>query len=193
MTRARKKDKKLVVDILVEAFESLKGDNCINSVVNQDERRTERMQVLMEYLFDKAMRTGAIFLSDNRASCRLISYPHKDKISILKFSSILRLTFECIGINRVGKVLKRQKMVQRNSPSGKHIRPLIFAVKKEYKGTSTAAKLIMQVFEDFKENLLAVIVDTVSEDLKRLYKKFGLKIYNIEEKLGFPIYLFRMN
>ena len=32
-----------------------------------------------------------------------------------------------------------------------------------------------------------------SEDHKRLYEKFGLKIYNIEEELGFPIYLLRMN
>ena len=193
MIRASKEDKIEVVNILVEAFEPLTGDNSINLVVKQDERRAERMRVLMAYLFDKAMRTGEVFLSDNRASCLLITYAHKDKFSIAKVLSTLRLAFKCIGIERVGKVLRRQKIVQRNYPSGAYIRPMIFAVKNEFKGTVTAAKLIMQVFHDFKDNELPVIVDTASEDHVKLYQKFGLKIYNQEKELGFPIYLLRMN
>ncbi len=193
MIRANKEDRKEVVAILVEAFEPLTEDNSINLVVKQDERRTQRMHILMEYLFDKAMRTGEVFLSDNRASCLLISYAHKDKFSFAKLLSTLRLAVGCIGIERLGKVLRRQKIVQRNYPNGKYIRPMIFAVKNEYKGTVTAAKLIMQVFKDFKNNELPVIVDTASENHVKLYQKFGLKIYNKEKELGFPIYLLRMN
>ena len=193
MVRADFRDRQLVVDILVEAFEPLDDDNSINFVVKQDEKRTERMQVLMGYLFDKAMRSGEVFLSDNRASCLLISYAHKDRLGLAKMLSTLRLAFGCIGIERVGKVLKRQKIVQRNYPNGKYIRPIIFAVRRDYKGTATAAKLILQVFQDFKNNQLPVIVDTASEDHVKLYEKFGLKIFNKEEALGFPIYLLRMN
>lgn len=183
----------MVVDILVAAFEPLKEDNSINFVVKQDEKRIQRMQVLMEYLFDKAMRTGAVFLSNNRASCLLISYAEKDVFSVGKLRSTLRLAFRCIGITRVPKVLKRQKIIQRNYPKGNYIRPMIFAVKNEYKGTTTAAKLIMEVFRDFKNNELPVIVDTASEDHVKLYRKFGLKTYKKEQELGFPIYLMRMN
>lgn len=193
MIRARKEDKKVVVDILVEAFEPLRGDNSINLVVKQDKRRVERMRVLMEYLFDKAMRSGEVFLSDNHASCLLITYAHKDKFSIAKLFSSLRLVVKCIGIERVGKVLRRQKIVQRNYPNGAYIRPMIFAVRNDYKGTVTAAKLIIQVFKSFKDNKLPIIVDTASEDHVKLYQKFGLKIYNKEKELGFPIYLLRMN
>ncbi len=193
MIRATKNDKKLVVAILIEAFEPLKEDNSINLVVKQDSKRVERMQILMEYLFDKAMRTGEIFLSDNRASCLLITYAQRDTFSFAKLFSTLRLATRCIGIERVGKILQRQKIVQRNYPEGNYIRPMIFAVKNEYKGTVTAAKLIMQVFKDFKDNELPVIVDTASEDHVRLYQKFGLKIFNKEKELGFPIYLLRMN
>jgi len=182
-----------VVDILVEAFGPLEDENSINFVVKQDVRRTERMQVLMGYLFDKAMRSGEVFLSDNRASCLLITYPHKDKFSIPKLFSTLKLAFQCIGIERIGKVLERQKIIQRNYPKGEYIRPMIFAVKNEYRGTVTAAKLIMQVFKDFKKNELPIIVDTASEEHVRLYQKFGLKVFKKEEGLGFPIYLLRMN
>ncbi|GAB5475556.1 MAG: hypothetical protein Mars2KO_36550 [Maribacter sp.] len=193
MIRASKEDRKTVVAILVEAFEPLMEENSINLVVKQDEKRSERMRILMEYLFDKAMRTGEVFLSDNRASCLLISYAHKDTFSISKLASTIRLAIKCIGVERVRKVLRRQKIVQRNYPNGAYIRPMIFAVRNEYKGTVTAAKLIMQVFKDFKDNELPVIVDTASEDHVRLYQKFGLRIFNKEKELGFPIYLLRMN
>lgn len=193
MIRAKKEDKSLVVAILLEAFEPLKEDNSINFVVKQDKNRKERMRVLMQYLFDKAMRTGAVFLSNNRASCLLISYAEKDTFSWEKVVSTLNMVFKCIGVTRVRKVLKRQQIVQRNYPKGNYIRPMIFAVKNEYKGTTTAAKLILEVFRDFKNNELPVIVDTASEDHVKLYKKFGLKTYKKEQELGFPIYLMRMN
>lgn len=193
MIRASIEDKIAVVNILMEAFEPLAGDNSINFVVKQDEKRTERMQVLFEFLFDKAMRTGEVFLSDNRASCLLVSYAHNDTFKISKLISNLRLAFKCIGIERVHEVLKRQEIIERNYPTENHIRPMIFAVKNEYRGTVTAAKLILQVFKDFKGNQLPIIVDTAYEDHVKLYLKFGLKIYNTEEELGFPIYLLRMN
>lgn len=192
MLRAQKEDKALVVTILLEAFEPILEDNSINFVVKQDDKRSDRMRVLMEYLFDKAMRTGEIFLSDNRACCLLVTYAHKDTFSWAKVRSNLRLVFKCIGSARVPKVLKRQAVVQRNYPSGRYIRPMIFAVNDAYKGTPTAARLVLQVFKDFRNNELPVIVDTASEDHVKLYQKFGLKIYNKEMELGFPIYLLRM-
>lgn len=193
MIRAEKADKPMVVNILLEAFEPLKEDNSINFVVKQDKKREHRMRVLMEYLFDKAMRTGAIFLSNNRASCLLITYAEKDRFSLKKMLSTLNLVFNCIGVMRVQKVLRRQRIIQRNYPNGNYIRPMIFAVKNEYRGTTTAAKLILEVFRDFKNNELPVIVDTASKDHVKLYQKFGLKTYKKEVELGFPIYLMRMN
>ncbi len=193
MIKADFKDRKLVVDILVEAFEPLDDDNSINFVVKQDDRRLERMRILMGYLFDKAMDSGEVFLSDNRASCLLINYAHKEQFTLRGLLSMLRLAFKCIGVERVAKVLKRQRMVKRNYPKTDHIRPMIFAVKNEFKGGATAPRLITQVFEEFKKNTLPVIVDATSEHNVRLYQKFGLNVVNTEEALGFPIYLLRMN
>ena len=152
MIKADFKDRKLVVDILVEAFEPLDDDNSINFVVKQDDRRLERMRILMGYLFDKAMDSGEVFLSDNRASCLLINYAHKEQFTLGGLLSMLRLAFKCIGVERVAKVLKRQRMVKRNYPKTDHIRPMIFAIKNEFKGGATAPRLITQVFEEFKKN-----------------------------------------
>lgn len=178
---------------MVEAFEPLDDDNSINFVVKQDDKRTERMRILMGYLFDKAMRSGAVFLSDNRASCLLVSYARAERITLKRLVSALRLAFKCIGVERVAKVLKRQRIVKRNYPKTDHIRPMIFAVTNEFKGGVTAPRLILQVFDEFKKNTLPVIVDTASKQNVRLYQKFGLRLFNTEQALGFPIYLLRMN
>ena len=69
---------------------------------------------------------------------------------------------------------------------------MIFAVKQEFKGGVTAPRLILQVYEAFRETKLPVIVDAANENNVKLYQKFGLKIFNTEEGLGFPIYLMKM-
>lgn len=178
---------------MVEAFEPLKEDNSINFVVKQDHKRSKRMRVLMEYLFDTAMRTGVVCLSDNRASCLLLTYSNRDRLTFGKIYSTLRLAFKCIGIERVAKVLKRQKIVKRNYPKTDYIRPMIFAVKNAYRGGVTAPRLILQVYDEYRDTKLPVIVDAASQHNVKLYQKFGLKIFNTEKGLGFPIYLMRMN
>ncbi|MBG48204.1 MAG: GNAT family N-acetyltransferase [Pseudozobellia sp.] len=192
MIKATKAHRDLVVDILVDAFEPIHDDSSINFVVKQDEKRKERMRILMEYLFDKSLRTGVVCISDNKASCLLLTYSNRDKFTFGKLFSTLRLAFKCIGIGRVTKVLERQKIIQRNYPKTPYIRPMIFAVKQEFKGGVTAPRLILQVYEAFRETKLPVIVDAANENNVKLYQKFGLKIFNTEEGLGFPIYLMKM-
>ncbi|MFC4096836.1 GNAT family N-acetyltransferase [Euzebyella saccharophila] len=192
MIKATKEDRDLVVDILMDAFEPIHDDSSINFVVKQDAKRKQRMRVLMEYLFDKSYRTGYVCISDNRASCLLLTYSNRDTFSFSKLFSTLRLAFKCIGIERVSKVLERQKVIQRNYPKTPYIRPMIFAVKQEYKGGVTAPKLILQVYKEFRDTKLPVIVDAANENNVKLYQKFGLSIFNKEESLGFPIYLMKM-
>ncbi len=193
LIRATHSDRALVVSILVEAFEPLTEDNSINLIARNDNKRGKRMLILMSYLFDKAMRTGEVFLSDNRGSCLLISYEDKTLLSWASIKADIHLGIHAIGIKRLFQVIKRQRIVKRNYPKTNHIRPLILAVKNEYKGTVTAAKLVLQVFKDFENNTLPIIVDTASEEHVKLYQKFGLKVFNTEDELGFPIYLLRMN
>lgn len=192
MIRATLSDRELVVSILVEAFDPIKEENSINFIVRHDTNRGKRLKLLMGYLFDKAIRSGEVFLSDNRASCLLISYKDKDTFSWTALKSDLKLISQCIGLGRILKVYKRQKIVKRNYPKTNYLRPMIFAVKNDFKGTVTAAKLIMQVFRDFQDNTIPIIVDTASMEHVRLYQKFGLEVFNTEKALGFPIYLLRM-
>lgn len=193
MIIAELKDKAVVVDILVSAFRGLKEGNSINFIVKQDDKRIERMRVLMGYLFENAMAFGKVYLSNNRKSCLLLKYPYKEKNTIKTVLWKIQLVYKCIGIERTFEILKRQRIVKRYMPSEKYIRPLITGVKKEYRGGVTAARLMIDVIDEHKNNTLPVIVDTVSDYNLKLYQKFGFDIFGKDETLGFPIYFLRIN
>lgn len=193
MRKATALDKKLVSEILVSAFTPLKEKNSINLVVKQDKKRIERMRLLMEYLFEKSFRFGEIFISDNNNACILLKYPHKEKTSFKTLFLDIQLAFKCIGIECVFGVLKRQRIATKNYPKEKHIRPIIMGVKKECKGKGTAARLMIQVRNKFKNTKLPVIIDAASESNTKMYQKFGFKIFKKEEDLGFTIYFLRLN
>jgi len=192
LKKAKYSDKKLVADILVSAFTPKMEDNSINFVVKQDRKRVERMRVLMEYLFEKAFYFGEVFISDNNQSCILLKYSYKEKITLRTIRSDLRLVFKCISIERVFKVLNRQRVVQKHYPNEKHIQPMIFGVKVESKGKGSAARLMLRVKEHFKDNNLPAIVDAASEQNAKMYQKIGFKIIKKDETLGFPIYYLRI-
>lgn len=193
MRKATIIDKQLVSEILLSAFLPLKESNSINLVVKQDEKRIERMQILMEYLFEKAFCFGEVFISKNNKACILLKYTDKEKPTLKTILLNIKLVHKCIGIGRVFEVLKRQRLVNKNYPKEKHIRPIIMGVKKECKGNGTAARLMIKVKNKFKNNQLPIIIDTASENNAQLYQKLEFKIIKKDESLGFPIYFLRLN
>jgi len=70
---------------------------------------------------------------------------------------------------------------------------MIMGVKSECKGKGTAARLMIEVKNKFKNTQLPVIIDAASENNAQLYQKFGFKIIKKDESLGFPIYFLRLN
>jgi N-acetylglutamate synthase-like GNAT family acetyltransferase len=193
MRKAEITDKQLVSEILVSAFLSLEESNSINFVVKQDKKRIFRTQILMEYLFEKAIHFGEIYISDNNKACILLKFPHMERITFKTILLDIKLVHKCIGFERIFGVLKRQRIANKHYPKEIHIRPMIMGVKKECKGNGTAARLMIEVKNRFKNTKLPVILDAASEKNAELYKKFGFRIITKEEALGFPIYFLRLN
>jgi len=193
LTRASIKDKQLIEDILISAFEPSMDDSSINLIVGNGDKRVKKMRILMGYLFERAMLFGEVFIADNKKGCLLIKYSHKEKVTLKTIKLDLNLAFKCIGITNVYKVLKRQQIAKQNYPKEKNIRPVIFGVDKEFKGGVTAARLMLSVKNHYKNNTLPVIIDAAAEYNVNLYQKFGFKITKKEDSLGFPIYFLRLN
>jgi hypothetical protein len=193
MRKGTKEDKQLVIDILVSAFLPIQEENSINLIVKQDHKRTERMTVLMEFLFYKSFHFGEVYIADNNQSCILLKFTDKERTTLKTLLWELRLAFKCIGPERVFKVLKRQRITERNYPKEPHIRPMIMGTKDEKKGNGTAARMMLKLITTHRENHLPVVVDAAAEHNVRLYQKCGFKIIGKEEALNFPIWFLRLN
>ena len=193
MKKASIKDKEIVVDILVSAFAPLKEDNSVNLIVKQDENRISRMRILMEYLFEKAITFGEIYITENNKACILLKFSHKDRITPKTILLDIKLVFKCIGIERVFKILKRQQIAKKNYPKIKHIRPVIMGAKTETNGRGNAARLMLEVINHYNDNKLPVIIDVASEKNIKMYQKLGFKIFKKDNTLGFPIYFLKLN
>ncbi len=193
MIKASIKDKKLVEDILISAFEPNMDDSSINLIVGNGDKRVKKMRILMGYLFEISMLFGEVFIADNKKGCLLIKYSEKEKVTLKTIKLDLYLAIKCVGIMNVFKVLKRQQIAKQNYPKEKHIRPVIFGVDKKFKGGVTAARLMLSVKNYYKGNTLPVIIDAAAEYNVNLYQKFGFKIAKKEDSLGFPIYFLRLN
>jgi len=192
LIEANREHKGLVVSILVSAFEDTKADNSINFVVKQDKNRVERMRTLMGYLFEKALLFGKAYISDDEKACVLLIFSEKQKVTLKTIGLNLELVIKCIDLKNINKVIKRQNLVKKYYPHESHVRPLIIGVMKGNFGNGTGARLILEVFEYYKNNRLPVVLDTVTDYNVRLYQKFGFSIIHKEESLGYPIYFMRL-
>ena len=194
MIKGKKEHKKLVVKILVSAFKDLEEDNSINYIVGNGEDRIPRMEALMGYLFEKSLLFGEIHISKNKNSCLLVAFSEKEKVNLKTILLDLELAFKCIKIQNVFKILKRQKTVKQFYPKDQaYIKPVIMGSLKDAYGSGSAARMVLQVMKGYTDNKKPVIVDTVSEYNIKLYQKFGFRIINKEESLGFPMTLLRIN
>ena len=103
MIQANYKDKPLVVEILIAAFENQTDANQINLVVGYGEKRISRMRVLMGYLFEQAIMFGIVYLSDDRKGALLIKFSDREKTTFKTILLDIELAFKCIGITDAKK------------------------------------------------------------------------------------------
>lgn len=193
LRKADQSDKELVAKILVSAFAPLTAKNSVNLIVKQDDKRLERMHNLMEYLFDRSMRHGEVYLSDNDKACILIKIEHNTRVSLQSLKEDIKLVRNCIGITRVFGALKRQRIVHRHYPKTPHVRPVILGAMDIAKGRGSAARLLLQVHEKYKQSQIPIVLDAADKTNVKLYQKFGFRIISEEESLGFPIYFLQLN
>ena len=194
MIKATPKHKQTVVNILVSAFKNLKGGNSINFLVGDRKGRVKRMQYLMGYLFDWSILFGEVYLTENEKSCLLLTFSEKEKVNLKSIYLDIKVLFQCIGVFNALELYRRQKLVKQHYPKHEnYIKPVIMGSLNDAYGSGSAARLIISVMKKYKNNEKPVIIDTVLEYNINLYKKFGFKVLKIEESLGFPITLLRLN
>lgn len=193
MRLAKKKDKELVVDILISAFYDLEEGNSMSYFIQGEKNRHYRVKKLLEFLFDKSLRTGDIYLSDNEKGCILIDKSYKNPYSIVVFLKKLKTIFLSIGVSNIPKILKRQKLLDKHHKEKRFAYPTIMGVDKSIKGKGTCVRMIMELLKNYDEGPMTVYTETTTKENLRIYERFGFKVIGESSELGFPMYFLELN
>lgn len=181
MRIADKTNRKLVLDILCSSFDDNKS---INFIVKQDAKRRNRLRNLMKYSFDRCVKTGKIYISDDEKACALVFF------SELKASSVYQnvlLVLNCIGLSNMLKVIKREKQLKSHHPSTPFYQLWFIGVFQEYQKKGIGSKILGEVLKKCDQQKLPVYLETSVLSNVSWYKNYGFEVFN-EIKNGFKLF-----
>ena len=184
MIKATIKDRQKVVLLLEQAF---KDNLSVNFIVKQDKKRFHRIKALMEYSFDTCMEFGEVLLSEGNDATVLLLYPHLKKSSIYSFWLDIKLILKTIGIERIGKAIKREGLIKKLQPKEPMVYLWFIGVNPLVQHCGIGSKLLQETLELAELKYLPVYLETSTVNNIAWYKCFGFKIYD-QLDLGYKLY-----
>ncbi len=185
---AQKEDRELVVDILMSAFLDLDEGNSLNYFIRGEKNRPRRVKTLFKFLFDKSLKTGEIYLSDNEKGCILVDKSYKNQYSFLLFLKKLRTIFLSIGLRSVPRITKRQRLLDKNHNEKRYVYPTAMGVHKSIKDKGTCVRMIHELIRTYDDGPMTVYTETTTKQNLRIYRRFGFKVHSESNELGFKMY-----
>jgi ribosomal protein S18 acetylase RimI-like enzyme len=187
MIKANNEDKKLIVDILTNSFES---NQSVNFIVRQDAERVKRISALMDYSFELCFHFGDVWLSDNREACALILYPHLKKLSIRAVWLDIKLIFQAIGISGVLKALKRETQIKDVQPNIAKSYLWFIGVNPLAQHFGFGSQLLHEIIDRANFLKLPLYLETSNVANIPWYQSYGFEIYD-ELDLGYTLYFLK--
>lgn len=175
MIKAERKDKNLVVDILTKSFDT---NQSVNYIVKQDQKRIQRVRSLMEYSFEVCYLVGDVFLSDDKKSCALITYPDKKKTTLKSVLLDVKLILSAVGIKNIKKTLAREGMINKMHPKEPMYYLWFIGVDPEHQNEGIGSILLDDIIEDSEHKGRPIYLETSTVKNLPWYKKFGFQIYH---------------
>jgi hypothetical protein len=179
MREALKSDRKLVVDIVSQAFLS---NPSVLYVVKKDGKLEQRVRYLAEYSFDTGFLRDGVFLSDDNLGVA-ICYPYnKKKEGLRDYINQIKLIFSCIGLSRVRKVMKREAYIKKHRPKdGNFLYFWFLGVSSQRSENSTIVDIKEGLFKQSEQLKLPIYLETSVEKNRRVYERYGFEVYHIWE------------
>ncbi len=187
MIKATYTDKTVVIDILSASFDTNKS---VNFVAKQDSKRKERIRLLMDYSFEICYMFGDVYLSDDRKACALVLFPERKKKNIKTILLDAKLALGCIGITRIGQVLKRETLIKSNHPKTPMYYLWFLGVNPDAQKRGRGSDLIKYVIQKSVEEKRDIYLETSTLTNIPWYEKFGFKVVK-ELDLGYTLYIFK--
>ncbi len=187
MIKASLNDKSTVVDILLKSFDT---NQSVNFVAKQDSKRLDRIKMLMEYAFEVCFMSGEVYLSEDKKSCALLLYPDRKSTNLKSIVWNTKLAFNCIGITRIAKVLKRESLIKKHHPKTPMCYLWFLGVYPDHQKQGIGSKLLKAVIQKSIEERRDIYLETSTLTNIPWYQKFNFKIIK-ELDLSYRLFILK--
>ena len=184
MIRAEYSDKDLIVSILVSTFDDNKS---VNYIIRQDNKRVERIKLLMEYSYDVCNLFGDIFLTEDKKGCALLILPDKKRTTIKSILLDAKFAFTCLGISNINKAMKREAKIKQVHPDGLLYYLWFIGVDSSNQNKGIGSQLLQDVISEGQKQNRIICLETSTLKNVPWYEKFGFSIYH-EFDFGYKLY-----
>jgi hypothetical protein len=176
MHRATKKDRIKVVRIIEESF---KENPSVTWVVKNDNKKSQRLTYLAEYIFDLGLLKKGVYLSTDETAVA-VCYKYNINVNFLiKYYYQIRLLCKAIGFRKVGSTLERQSYFKKHRRGEENFLYFwVFGASDEGKGHGGAKELQSDIFQLSKDMNLPIYLETSVRKNKVVYERFGFSIYH---------------
>lgn len=185
MIKASYDDKKRIVDILRQSFDTNKS---VNYIIPQDSKREKRIAALMDYSFELCYHFGEVFLSDDKKACALIMLPERKKTTLKAILLDAKMVISCTGLKYVKKALDREAKVKALLPQEAIYYLWFIGVDPAHAHQGIGSNLLKEVIAAGDAMGRPVCLETSTERNIPWYQHHGFHIYNeltLSYKLSF--------
>jgi ribosomal protein S18 acetylase RimI-like enzyme len=185
MKKARRSDKKIIVDILSTSFDDNKS---MNYMVKQDRNRRDRIRHLMDYCFEVCLRNGDIYMSDDEKGCILVIKPERKISFFVRWYLYLKVITRSIGIFNLPRVIRRESTLKKFHPTGFHYYLWLIGVFPEHQNKGIGTKLLKDAIAECDQCKRPMYLETSVERNIPLYERFGFKVFS-QVDFGYIMYV----
>lgn len=175
MRRAKRKDRKKVVDIIVETFQNNPG---VNWMFSDHGTRSRKIRRLADYAFITCYNRNGILISSNEKGVALFYRSDKRIISLLETYYQIRFGLLSIKFNKILEVLRRESF--RTGKRPKHEPYYYFwflGVLKD--GANAGFELNKELINISRKENIPIYLETSIERNKKIYERIGYKTFDL--------------
>ncbi len=178
---------KAVKDILVETFQDNKS---VQDVVKQDSKKSERLELLIDYAIFKGENYGRIYLNKDKTACAIIIDSEKERRSIKSIRWDIKIAFKVVGIYNVLRVLKRENQLKKYYTDDEYLYLWFIGVKTSESGRGSGSKLLKEIIDNSGTKPICLMTST-----KRnfsFYERSGFKkVIDLKDIVGYQLNMYR--
>lgn len=186
-------DKPTVTDIIVQSMGELPG---VKWLIGDDQRKSSRrLHALADYVFESAFLQKGIILSENKKGVAILCHKNMKPPGPSDLWPRLKFAFRCIGIKRILEIYRRERYICSQRPcNGKYLYFWIFSVLPSSRVFGSAASELKNIIlAESDRQQLPIYLETSDPKNKRVYERYGFKVYHewFVTKRGFTLWFMK--